>query len=98
FARLPIDTWGQAQIPVGVRLELVGNAESVEISYVTKTDDLGYRGDGAGRDFELWNDGRLVTRVSADLGESRARLAQPESGAGRSTVYLPEGMRPTIVD
>src|SRR5688500_1554048 len=30
--RLPVDPWTQARIPVGGRLELVGDAEKVEIS------------------------------------------------------------------
>ena len=55
--RMPRDTWQTAQLPVGVRLELTGEAEAVDIAYLTATEDLGYRGDGAGRD-----------RVGADAG------------------------------
>ena len=40
-----------ARIPVGVRLELVGDAEAIEIAYRTETEELGYRGDGAGTAF-----------------------------------------------
>src|SRR6185312_7602629 len=53
FTRLPIDTWGTAQIPATVRLELVGDAEAVDIAYRTETEDLGYRGEGAGTTFAL---------------------------------------------
>src|SRR5260221_14212453 len=56
--RLPRDTWAMASIPVGVRLEFLGDATQVEIAYETATDDLGYRGDGAGRAFTLWRGGR----------------------------------------
>ena len=97
FARLPIDTWGTAQLPVGVRLELVGDAEVVSIAYRTETDDLGYRGDGAGRAFALWRDGELVDEQPAALGEGVVELA---TGIAQhdlpAIVYLPEGMRPTV--
>src|SRR5947209_17382116 len=70
--RLPADTWAQAKIPVGVRLELVGDA--VDIVYRTKTDDLGYRGDSAGRTFSVWREGELVDEEKADLGDGRVSL------------------------
>jgi lysophospholipase L1-like esterase len=92
--RLPRDTWEQAKIPVGVRLELVG--DEVEIAYRTQTDDLGYRGDGAGRTFEVWRGGERVDEEKAELGEDTMKLAL---GTGRDAaiVYLPEGMRPEIL-
>jgi lysophospholipase L1-like esterase len=93
--RLPRDTWAMAQLPVGVRLELVENADAVEIAYTTATDDMGYRGDGAGRTFTLWRDGKLVDEDKAELGEGRVRLTLG-SGDGRAIVYLPEGMKPTV--
>jgi lysophospholipase L1-like esterase len=96
-ARIPRDTWQTAQLPVGVRLELVGDAESVDIVYRTTTDDLGYRGDGAGRTFSLWRAGKLVDEEKADTGESRVRLALGGwPGDERAIVYLPEGMKPII--
>ncbi|HEY7133826.1 MAG TPA: GDSL-type esterase/lipase family protein [Acidimicrobiia bacterium] len=99
FARLPIDTWGTAQIPATVRLELAGDADAVELTYRTETADLGYRGPGAGTTFALWRDGSCVDEVPAQLGEGRVRLA---FGAGATsdvpaTVYLPEGMKPTVL-
>jgi lysophospholipase L1-like esterase len=92
--RLPRDTWEQAKIPVGVRLELVG--DDVEITYRTQTNDLGYRGDGAGRTFEVWRGGERVDEEKAELGEGTTKLAL---GTGRDAaiVYLPEGMRPVIL-
>ena len=53
LTRLPLDTVASARLPVGVRLELVGDAEVVEISYTTRTDDFGYRGPAAGRCFTV---------------------------------------------
>jgi len=97
FTRLPIDTWGTAQLPVGVRLEFVGDAEAVKITYRTETDDLGYRGDGAGRAFALWRSGMLVDEQPAVLGEGVVELG---AGTGPhdvpAVVYFPEGMRPTV--
>ncbi|MBV8161146.1 MAG: GDSL family lipase [Acidimicrobiia bacterium] len=95
--RLPRDTWLTAQAPVGVRLELAGEAEAVDIAYVTATGDLGYRGDGAGRAFSLWRANTLVDERKADVGEGRVRLALGGwPGRERAIVHLPEGMRPTI--
>jgi lysophospholipase L1-like esterase len=95
--RIPRDTWATAALPVGVRLELIGDAQAVDVVYRTATDDLGYRGDGAGRTFSLWRGGKLVDEEKADTGESRVRLALGGwPGDERAIVYLPEGMRPTI--
>jgi lysophospholipase L1-like esterase len=97
FARLPIDTWATAQLPVTVRLELVGDAELVEVEYRTATDDFGYRGAGAGTTFAVWRDGVRVAEEPAVLGEGTVSL-----GLGRhasdspAVVYLPEGMKPTV--
>jgi len=95
--RIPRDTWATAEIPVGVRLELSGDAEAVDVVYRTATDNLGYRGDGAGRTFTLWRGGKLVDEEKAGTGDSRVRLALggwPREE--RAIVYLPEGMKPTI--
>lgn len=93
--RLPGDTWQMASIPVGVRLELVGDAEAVDITYRTETDQLGYRGDGAGRTFAAWSGNELVGEAPAQLGEGVARV--PLQRGDRTIVYLPEGMRPTVL-
>ena len=95
-SRLPADTWATAQLPVGVRVEFVGDASAVEIEYRTATTDMGYRGDGAGRVFELWRDDRLVSGAPAVLGAGVVRL-ETGDGDGRCVVYLPEGMRPTLL-
>ena len=96
-ARLPRDTWRTAQLPVGVRLELVGDADAVDLAYTTATDDLGYRGEGAGRTFALWRGGKLVDEEKADLGDGRVRLALGGwPGDEPAVVYLPEGMKPTV--
>ncbi len=98
-ARLPLDTWISAQIPVGVRLELVGDATEIEIDYRTTTKELGYRGDGAGRTFAVWRGGRKVGEREAALGEGTARLSMGDAGpAERAVVYLPEGMKPVITE
>src|SRR5438477_6423577 len=95
--RIHRDTWQTAQLPVGVRLEVVGEAEAVDIAYTTGTEDLGYRGDGAGHTFSLWRAGTLVDEEKAELGEGRVRLALGGwPGDERAIVYLPEGMQPTI--
>jgi len=39
-------TPGSGNDPVGVRLELVGDADVIEIAYRTETEDLGQRGRG----------------------------------------------------
>ena len=95
--RLPADTWGTAQLPAGVRLELVGDAPEVDVTYTTTTDQLGYRGAGAGATFAVWSGDTLVDEQPAELGRAivRLRLASAEPGT-RSVVHLPEGMRPTV--
>jgi lysophospholipase L1-like esterase len=93
--RLPADTWGTATLPVGVRLEIVGDASAVDVSYVTATDDLGYRGPGAGTTFSVWRDDEQVDEQAAVLGEGSVRL-ELGRGGDRAVVYLPEGMKPTV--
>jgi lysophospholipase L1-like esterase len=97
--RLPGDTVGTARLPVGVRLEFVGTADAVELDYETETDDLGYRGDGAGTAFTLVTGDESVS-VPARLGPGSARFAlarldrrDPDQPI---VVYLPEGMRPRV--
>jgi lysophospholipase L1-like esterase len=93
--RMPQDTWAAAQLPAGVRLEMVGNATHIDVGYVTVTDELGYRGSGAGCTFEVWRDDRQVDAQPAVLGEGTVRLGLGE-GTGRAVVYLPEGMKPRV--
>ncbi|TML76633.1 MAG: GDSL family lipase [Actinobacteria bacterium] len=96
--RLPFDTWMQAQLPATVRLEIAGDAREIEIAYQTETEDLGYRGDGAGRTFALWRFLKPVSEEKAVLGEGRARLSMGSDTDHRAIVYLPEGMRPRVLD
>lgn len=93
--RIPGDTWQMASIPVGVRIEVVGEAERLLISYRTETDNLGYRGDGAGIAFASWTRDGKVGEIRAELGEASAVVPlDPE--ADRTIVYVPEGMKPAI--
>ena len=93
--RLPADTRGQAALPVGVRLEFSGEAEAIEIDYETATDELGYRGEGAGTGFALYRGERRVSEARAGLGRGLARLAAG-AGPAPAVVYLPEAMRPLV--
>ncbi|SEO82844.1 GDSL-type esterase/lipase family protein [Trujillonella endophytica] len=93
--RLPADTWGTAQLPVGVRLELTGTARAIDVTYTTATGELGYRGAGAGTTFAVWTGDTLVDEQPAELGRATVRLRLAPDGE-RSVVHLPEGMRPTI--
>ncbi|HEX3564764.1 MAG TPA: GDSL-type esterase/lipase family protein [Acidimicrobiales bacterium] len=107
--RLPADTWATACIPVGVRLELMGEAEAIEIEYETATTDLGYRGAGAGTTFTSWRGQSVIDDVPAVLGRGRVTLRVAANDAGalresprsdesdRTVVTLPEGMRPSIL-
>jgi lysophospholipase L1-like esterase len=93
--RLPADTRGQAALPVGVRLELVGDADAIELDYTTATDELGVRGAGAGTTFALYRGAQRVDEAAAALGAGTVRL-RAGAGVARAIVYLPEGMRPTV--
>jgi lysophospholipase L1-like esterase len=94
--RLPADTRAAAALPVGVRLELAGEAEAVEIDYRTETAELGHRGAGAGTSFALFRGEALVSEAAAALGAGTVRLAAGR-GPARAVVYLPEAMRPTLL-
>ena len=95
--RLPADTRAVAALPVGVRLELVGEPDFIELRYRTETADLGYRGEGAGTRFVTFRGEQRLDAVDAVLGEGSARL-KVGSGDGPCVVYLPEGMRPTVLE
>ena len=96
-ARLPADIWHAATVPVGVRLELVGDAEAIDIAYRTTSGNLGYRGDGAGITFSVWRGGRKVCEEEAVLGDGLVRLALGASAPDKpAIIYLPEGMQPLV--
>jgi lysophospholipase L1-like esterase len=94
--RLPADTWGTAQIPVGVRLEMIGDASGVDIDYTCATTDLGYRGEGAGTHFSAWRGDKELATCAASASGGTARLDVSGAADDVLTVYLPEGMRPTL--
>ena len=94
--RLPADTRAAAALPVGVRLELAGEADAVEIDYSTDTADLGHRGAGAGTSFALFRGEKLVSEAAAVLGAGTVRLAAGR-GPAPAVVYLPEAMRPELL-
>lgn len=97
FGRLPIDTWRAAQLPVTVRLEMRGDAESVEIGYVTMTDELGYRGLAAGTTFAAYRGDEHVDEQPARMGNGTVRLRLGSQKTDEViTVYLPEGMKPIV--
>jgi lysophospholipase L1-like esterase len=79
-----------------VRLELVGDASALELDYTTATDDLGYRGEGAGTNFALWRGATPVDEQPAVLGSGTVTLALGGSADEVAVVYLPEGMRPEV--
>ena len=78
------------RVPVGIRLELVGDAQAIDIAYRTTSGNLGYRGDGAGITFSVWRGGRKVCEEEAVLGDGLIRLSL---GAGPpdkpAIIYLP---------
>ncbi|MEE2679657.1 MAG: GDSL-type esterase/lipase family protein [Myxococcota bacterium] len=94
--RLPEDTRRAAALPVGVRFRFVGEPESLKVEYRTETADLGYRGPGAGTRFVLFRGERRVDAAPAELGRAAATL-RVGPGAAPATLYLPEGMRPTVL-
>ncbi len=98
--RLPADTWNDAMRPVGVRLELVGDAEAVDIAYETAEGDSGARGPGTGTEFEAWcGEQLLASRSISPEGTVRLPVeADCERAGQRVVIYLPEAMRPTILD
>ncbi len=82
---------------MGVRLELVGDAEAIEVVYTTRTDDFGYRGPGAGTTFVVVRAGKQVDEQPAALGDGTIRLGLGgEVSDERAIVYLPEGMQPIV--
>src|SRR5580658_7614619 len=93
---LPADVWDAAQLPVGVRLEMVGESRTIRVWYKTTRASLGYRGESAGCRFVAYRAGQKVAEADAVMGEGMAELVL----AGRTdlpvTIYFPEGMQPVI--
>jgi lysophospholipase L1-like esterase len=97
-SRLPNDTWAAATIPACVRLELIGDAEAVELSYRTTTNDLGYRGASAGTTFSVWCADECIDDAEAVLGTGtvRLRLGSVPTDSLR-VIHFPEGMKPEVL-
>jgi lysophospholipase L1-like esterase len=96
-ARLPADVWQAATVPIGVRLELVGDAQAIDVAYRTTSGNLGYRGDGAGITFSVWRGSRKACEEEAVLGDGLIRLSLGSGSADKpAIIYLPEGMHPII--
>jgi lysophospholipase L1-like esterase len=93
---LPADVWDAAQLPVGVRLELAGNARTIRVWYKTTRASLGYRGESAGCTFVAYRGGQKVATAEAVMGEGMAELVISGRTDLPVTVYLPEGMQPLI--
>ncbi len=98
--RLPADTWNDAMRPVGVRLELTGDAEAVDVAYEAGRGDTGARGPGTGSEFEAWCGQQLLASRPVSP-EGTVRLPVQAEGAGadhRVVIHLPEAVGPTILD
>ena len=94
--QLPLDVWAAAQVPAGVRIELVGDAQAVQIGYTTATGNLGYRGEAAGCTFALYKASQKISEAEAVLGEGVVELDLNGDADRPAVIYLPEGMRPLI--
>ncbi len=94
-SRLPGDTWGVAQLPVGVRLEFTGDARAMEIDYTCATVDLGYRGPSAGVTFAVWCGDDKLVEAKAEV-EGTVSLELPAADDRPWVVHLPEGMKPRL--
>jgi lysophospholipase L1-like esterase len=94
--RVTRDVWDSGTVPVGVRIELVGDARTIRIWYTTTTANLGYRGDAAGCAFVAYRAGQKVAEAEAVLGPGMVELDLPGDPNMPVTVYLPEGMRPIV--
>ncbi len=95
MGRLPMDTWGMASIPAGVRLELVGDAPEIDVRYHCAHASFGYLGGGEIHSFVAWRGSDRAAEVPAEEGEHTVRLPGP--AGERTIVYLPERMGPTIL-
>jgi lysophospholipase L1-like esterase len=93
---LPADVWAAARLPVGVRLELAGNAKTIRVWYETTRAALGYRGESAGCAFVAYRAGQRVAMTEAVMGEGIAELVMSGRPDLPVTIYLPEGMAPLV--
>src|SRR5919108_4097472 len=71
--RIPGDTWYMATFPIGVRLEVTGDAEAIDISYECIRADVTWMDEG-GKAFESWHGDELVGHKTVELGRGQVRL------------------------
>jgi lysophospholipase L1-like esterase len=93
--RLPADIAAAARVPAGVSLAVSGPASVIEVSYTAAAPAGGMRGPSYGTAFAAYPAGadRPSAEAPARLGAGTVRLSL---GPGPTTVYLPEGMAPTV--
>jgi lysophospholipase L1-like esterase len=93
--RLPADIAAAARVPATVSLAVSGPATMIELSYAAATPAGGMRGPSYGTTFAAYPAGgdRPSAEVPARTGAGTVRLSL---GPGLTTVYLPEGMAPTL--
>jgi hypothetical protein len=95
--RLPGDSQYMGGFPVGVRLELQGDADEIEISYRCKHTHAVWAQEagalweaGSGRAFEAWDGDERLGIARAEVGEGTVRLPRAP------VVYLPERLAPEV--
>jgi lysophospholipase L1-like esterase len=93
--RLPADIAAAARVPAAVSLSVSGPANVIELSYTAAQPAGGMRGPSYGTTFTAYPaDGdRQSDEAPASPGTGTVRL---RVGPGPTTVYLPEGMAPTV--
>lgn len=88
--RLPVDTWYQAQAPIGVRLELRGDASEVEIAYGRAHGRPDPHSRSVRPAFASWRGDTKIGEADAPPGEGTVRVPLGD------VIYLPEVLRPQI--
>ncbi|MCU1481264.1 MAG: lipolytic protein family [Subtercola sp.] len=94
--RLPSDIVDTAKNPASVVLRLEGDARFVDIVYSTSSAQSAaqnWRAPAAGTTFIAYDGRAPLGEADAVIGGGTVRLPV---GTGTTTIYLPEGLRPTI--
>jgi lysophospholipase L1-like esterase len=96
-SRLPADVVDTAALPAGLRLELIGDARTLTITYRPAG---GHRLNPpvTAACFSVWTAGQRTTRVPVMAEQDTAVLPLPARGDPSEpvTIYLPEGVRPRL--
>lgn len=92
------DTLRRARVPAGVRLELNGTIDAIRIEYESLGEEIALPGAPSGREFALWQHDRCLDRVSAELDGGEVELVARDRTSDRLWVYLPEALRPNLLD